>query len=182
MDDNEESSSTRRILLRQPGAGDGISIYNLVDQSKPLDLNSLYSYLLICAHHDTTSVVVESDGEITGYISGYRHPKKNDTLFIWQVAVSQTMRKMGLARKMVLDILSRTHLDDIRFIETTVTPSNSASRGFFRNLASHLKTECNESDYFSAEMFGGEGHEPEDLFRIGPFSSTIVRKKYKEEQ
>ncbi|SRR6056297_1720720 len=182
MSENDDSNNTSSIIFRKPQPGDGIAVYKLVDASKPLDLNSLYSYLLICAHHDTTSVVVESDGEITGYISGYRHPKKDDTLFVWQVAVSKTMRKMGLARKMILDILSRSHLDGIQFIETTVTPSNSASRGFFRNLASHLETECNESDYFSAEMFGGEEHEPEDLFRIGPFSSKIVRKKNKEEQ
>ncbi len=182
MTENEESNNKDGIIFRQPVPRDGIHIYALVDASKPLDLNSLYSYLLICTHHDTTSVVVEHNGAITGYISGYVHPKKDDTLFIWQVAVDKSMRKRGLAGKMILDILSRPGLEHIRFIETTVTPSNTASRGFFRNFASKLETECIETEYFTGEMFGGEDHEPEDLFRIGPFSSNTVRIKYKEEQ
>ena len=93
MTENEESNKRDEVIFRQPQPVDGMAIYKIVDASKPLDLNSLYSYLLICSHHDNTSVVVEHKGAITGYISGYIHPKKDDTLFIWQVAVDKRDRK-----------------------------------------------------------------------------------------
>ena len=159
------------IKLRKPDLNDGAEVYNLVKSSKPLDVNSLYCYLLICDHFNETSVVVQHKDSIKGFISAYIHPKKDDTLFIWQVAVDSSLRKMGLAIKMVMVLLGRDAAKKIRYIETTVSPSNEPSSRFFHSLASTLKTGIIKENFITESMFGDENHEEEVLFRIGPFDA-----------
>jgi len=165
------TNRTDHLQLRTPNLDDGADIYNLIKNSRPLDVNSLYCYLLICEHFNETSVVVQHEDSIKGFISAYIHPKKNDTLFIWQVAVDSSMRKMGLAMKMAMVILGRDNTRNVRFIETTVSPSNEASSRFFHSLASTLKTGLKKESFITESMFGKEAHEEEILFRIGPFES-----------
>ena len=157
------------MQLRKPALDDGAAIYSLIKRSKPLDLNSLYCYLLICDHFNETSIVVQYDSAITGFISAYIHPNKPDTLFIWQVAVDATMRKKGIAMKMVMAILGRDIASKIRYIETTVSPSNEPSSAFFHSLTATLKTELKQETYITCSMFGKEQHEDEILYKIGPF-------------
>lgn len=168
---SETKNSTDHLQLRTPRLTDGAAIHTLVKNSPPLDLNSLYCYLLICEHFNETSVVVQHEDSIKGLISAYIHPKKDDTLFIWQVAVDSSMRKMGMAMKMAMVILGRNISKNIRFIETTVSPSNEASSKFFHSLASTLKTGLKKETFITETMFGKESHEEEVLFRIGPFKS-----------
>lgn len=168
---SDESREPFHIKLRKPDLNDGADIHNLIKNSKPLDVNSLYCYLLICGHFDETSVVVQHEGSVKGFISAYIHPKKDDTLFIWQVAVDSSLRKMGLAMRMVMVILGRDAAKKIRYIETTVSPSNKPSSEFFKSLASTLKTGLTKETFITESMFGGENHEEEILFRIGPFET-----------
>jgi len=169
----EESREPGHIKLRKPDLADGADIHSLIKNSKPLDLNSLYCYLLICEHFNETSVVVQHQSTIKGFISAYIHPKKDDTLFIWQVAVHPSMRKMGMAMKMVMVILGRDIAKKVRYIETTVSPSNEPSTRFFHSLASTLKTGLAKETFITESMFGKEEHEEEILFKIGPFEAPV---------
>ncbi len=157
----------RVIVFRKPKVEDGYSIYKLVKNSKPLDLNSTYNYILLCDHFKDTCVVFVEDSEIVGFVSGYIIPNKVDTLFIWQVAVSSKMRGKGIAKSMLKEILNREELKNIKYIHTTITPSNKSSQGLFKSFAKDMNTNCEISDYFSKELFGKD-HEEERLFRIGP--------------
>jgi len=167
----EKKTTEEKIRLRKPELKDGIEIHNLVKNSKPLlDLNSLYCYLLISDHFSETSAVAVHNLKVCGFLSAYIHPKKKDTLFVWQVAVDKKMRGVGLASSMLNDILKRDNLKEISYIETTITPSNTASIAFFRSAARKLNTQCKQKPYFTGNFFGGEDHEEEILFRIGPFN------------
>ena len=161
------------IIIRKPELTDGQLIYDLIKISKPLDLNSLYSYLLITAHFNHTSVVAEKDQDIIGYVSGYQHPHENDTLFIWQVAVNPDMRGRGLATQMLQNILQREELKEIKYIEATITPSNKKSRKLFQRYAEQLKTEYKESPFLDKKLFSESDHEEEKLIRIGPISTPL---------
>ncbi len=159
---------SNELIIRKPELTDGEKIYELARISKPLDLNSLYSYLLICSHFNQTSAVAEKEYNLAGYVTGYRHPHKNDTLFIWQVAVHPTMRGEGLATRMLQNILKREELSNINFIEATITPFNNKSRNLFKSFAEYLKSEYHEEIFFDSELFGESTHETETLLRIGP--------------
>jgi len=158
----------RPIIIRKPQIEDGVHIHNLVQKCKPLDINSLYSYLLVCSHFDQTSVISVLNNEIVGYISAYINPHQNKTLFIWQVAVHPDMRGHGLATKMIMDILNRKQTKSVEFIETTVTPSNQASMSLFGKIASQLNANLQKSPFFTSDLFGKSNHEEELLLRIGP--------------
>ncbi len=156
--------------LRPPRRADGAAIHALIAACPPLDLNSVYAYLLQCEHFAMTGVVAERDGRIDGFISAYQPPGREDVIFIWQVAVHERARGHGLGQRMLAEILRRPACADACFLETTVGPDNKASRGMFASLARKLRAPIAESALFTAGMFGdGPEHEDERLLRIGPF-------------
>lgn len=167
---NTNKEITQSLTVREPQNEDVNLIYALIHDCNPLDTNSFYSYLLICTHFNKTSAVIELNDQIAGYVSAYISPNNNDTLFIWQVAVSPQMRRRGLASIMIKDIIQRKELENINYIEATVAPSNNASMALFQKLASSLKTKCEKLEFFRRELFEKYGHDEELLLRIGPIT------------
>ena len=166
-----ENDENQPVKIRTPQIKDGNQIYHLVKKSKPLDINSLYSYLLICTHFDETSAVAEWNNKIIGFIFAYINPHQENNLFIWQVAVLPTMRGQGLATQMIEHILHRKETQSIEFIETTVTPTNDASMALFKNIAANLDTNLEKTSFFTRELFGNPHHEEELLLQIGPLNN-----------
>ncbi|HLT91527.1 MAG TPA: diaminobutyrate--2-oxoglutarate transaminase [Woeseiaceae bacterium] len=153
-------------VFRRPTAADGVRVHDLVAACPPLDANSLYCNLLQCTHFADTSIVAERDGELVGWVSGYRRPDDARTLFVWQVAVHESARGTGLGRRMLLELLDR--LADIRWLHATVTPDNDASRALFRGVARASGAPFAEQRGFErATDFGGR-HASERLIVIGP--------------
>ena len=111
------------LQLSEPRAEDGADIESLVRSCRALDDNSTYAYLLLCLHFSRTCVVAKKRGKIAGFISAYVKPECDDTLFVWQVAVSDEFRRQGVAGEMLLHLLQRKHLRQIRFLEATVAPT-----------------------------------------------------------
>ena len=166
------STNTETLLLRAPVRADGAAIHQLIQACPPLDLNSVYSYLLLAEHFGQTSVLAQTEhGRLWGYISAYVPPDKPNVLFVWQVAVHESARGQGLGRRMISHLLQRPALADVQYIETTVGPSNQASRRMFQGIARALNTTIVERPLFERRMFGAQGHEDEPLLRIGPFES-----------
>src|SRR5690606_39264906 len=84
----QPANSSTRLQFRQPRRTDGAALHRLVSECPPLDVNSLYAYLLLCEHFSATCVVAESAGGlIDGFISAYVPPTRPDVIFVWQVAV-----------------------------------------------------------------------------------------------
>lgn len=162
------------ITLRAPSAEDGAAVYDLIAQCPPLDTNSMYCNLLQSCHFSDTSVAAELDEEIVGFISGYILPKQPDTLFIWQVAVGEKARGQGLASRMLADILSRPTSQQIKYIETTITPDNRASWALFESLANKLNANLNRTVMFDRQQHFAGQHETEMLVKIGPIQDTAI--------
>ncbi|NVK37781.1 MAG: diaminobutyrate acetyltransferase [Gammaproteobacteria bacterium] len=157
------------IELQIPTAEDGMSVYELVQACPPLDNNSAYCNLLQCSHFADTSVAAVLEGQLVGFISGYILPGKPDTLFIWQVAVSDKARGQGLASKMIQHILQRANCQQVQFIETTITESNAASWALFESAAKKLDAQLTRSVMFDQQQHFKGQHDSEWLVRIGPF-------------
>jgi L-2,4-diaminobutyric acid acetyltransferase len=159
------------LAYRQPVPGDAPRLHALVAASPPLDLNSTYAYLLVGAHFADTSVVVERDGALAGFLSAYRKPSEPDVLFVWQVAVSASARGLGVGRRMLRHVLARPSCSGVGAVETTITPSNDASWRLFRALARELGAIVAPVATFDGHQVGGADHEEEQLIRIGPVRS-----------
>lgn len=163
------------LWLRAPAKSDAAGIHRLISECPPLDLNSLYTYLLLSEHFGATSVLAGAENRLLGFVSAYQRPGAADTLFVWQVAVHKDARGQGLGQRMLRHLLERPALENIRYIETTVGPDNQASRGMFGSLARWLNAPVHESPLFDRSLFGGQGHDDEPLLRIGPFQQAAQR-------
>jgi diaminobutyrate acetyltransferase len=155
--------------FRKARPHDGARMYELVKEMGGLELNTAYFYVLFCIDFADTCVVAEVDDKLAGFVLGHRPPERPDTVFVWQVGVAPFMRKQGMARRLLEAFLEQN--PDARWLEASVTPSNTASRKLFSSVARDHGVECKISDFMLAEHFP-DGHEPEELFRIGPFESN----------
>lgn len=163
------------ILLRLPTADDAASLHRLVANCPPLDPNSLYCNLLHCTHFSATSVAAYIRAEpgrnepLVGFISAYIPPGQPDTLFVWQVAVSELARGLGMARSMLDHIVERPVCADIRYIDTTITPGNRGSWALFESWARHHGANTSNRVLFERDRHFEGRHDDEHLMRIGPF-------------
>lgn len=158
------------VRISAPAVANGADIHRLVAACKPLDLNSRYAYLLLCEHFAETCALARMGDRVVGFVSAYRPPRREDTLFVWQVAVEPGMRGQGLAASMLREVLARPDVRACRYLETTIAPSNAPSRRLFHALARSLDAALTESPLFAQDAFGEENHECEMLIRIGPFA------------
>ena len=158
------------IELRLPTLEDGMSVFQLIENCPPLDINSSYCNLLQCCHFANTSVAAHMNGEMVGFISGHVIPERQDTLFVWQVAVAEQARGRGLASRMLTHILARPHCADIVYLETTITQDNQASWALFRSLAKALSADFQSAEWMDKNAHFAGQHDTEALVRIGPFN------------
>ena len=158
------------VTLRKPNSTDGFALNNLVERCKPLDTNSVYCNLLQC--HDTAIAAETADGDMVGFISGYRPPARQDTLFVWQVAVDSRMRGQGLALKMLLALIERVRADGVSRLETTISPGNDASEALFKKAFRLLGAEYSTEVLFSRETHFNGQHDDEVIYRAGPFTQS----------
>lgn len=157
------------LILRAPSKSDGASIAQLIRACPPLDINSTYAYLLLTEHFSQTCVVAVQSDRVVGFISAYQPPNRPEVLFVWQVAVHSSMRGQRLAPRMLTHLLERDWARSVRYIETTVTMDNQASRQVFKRLADQFKTEIEEVPFFQSHHFGPAAQsQAEPLLRIGP--------------
>ncbi|SBS35128.1 L-2,4-diaminobutyric acid acetyltransferase [Marinomonas aquimarina] len=157
------------IELRKPVAEDGMALFDLVERCQPLDTNSSYCNLLQCSHFADTGVAATLANQLVGFVSGYIKPNEADVWFVWQVAVGAEARGCGLAKRMLQSVLSRPALQQVQYLETTITPDNEASWALFTSLAKTLNAPMEKSVLFEQQQHFKGRHKTEYLVRIGPF-------------
>lgn len=167
-----KSDENAAPIIRQPHVDDGSGIWRVVKETGALDLNSSYLYLLLAKDFADTCVVAECDGKIVGFVSGYRPPMRREVVFLWQIGLLPSMQGRGLGKRLVLSFLRSPGARAATVLETTVAPSNTASRALFLAIARQLGAQCDVSPCFGAQLFPEPGHEAEELYRIGPLPQT----------
>lgn len=105
---------------------------------------------------------------IVGFVSAYRRPDAEKTIFVWQVAVAEKARGKGLALAMLTHLLGRTRTGSIDRIETTISPSNRPSQRLFAAWAATLGASVAESVGYDRPLFADQSHEEERLYIIDP--------------
>jgi len=168
QESEEPNSSSGELLFARPQAVDGMRVHDLIAACPPLDPNSIYCNLLQCHHFADTSVKVEQDGELVGFISGFIPPAEPDVLFIWQVAVASAARGRGLGRRMLSHLIDRPACAKVRFLHTTVTPDNKASLAMFAGFARAQNASINKQVLFDRHIHFQGLHDSEELHIIGP--------------
>ena len=159
---------------------DGPAVTALIAASPPLDTNSAYANLLQCSHFADTCVLAERlgpDGRtatLMGWISAYRPPSQPDALFVWQVAVAEDARGLGLGRRMLDHILMRRAARDAQRLTTTITEDNVASWGLFKSFARHHAAQLHQAPHFERDAHFAGAHATEFLVTIGPLGQRAL--------
>ena len=166
-----ETQPKNELQFHRPSIEDAVAVTELLRSCPGLDRNSHYAQLLLCWHFaDTCVLATDVQGRAVGFVSAYRPPGRPAVVFVWQIAVADSVRGRGVAKRLLDALMSRDAAGDVRYLEATVTPSNAASRALFTSWAKRRGVECVVSDGLGEDLFGtSEPHEREDLFRIGPF-------------
>ncbi|HEY9328638.1 diaminobutyrate acetyltransferase [Streptomyces sp. PDY-4] len=158
------------LQIDRPTVADGAVLWRIAKDSKVLDLNSSYSYLLWCRDFAATSAVARDEsGEPIGFVSGYLRPDSPRTLLVWQVAVDASYRGRGIAAALLDGLAARTAAEHgVDTVETTITPDNTASERLFTAFAGRHGALLEREVLFDAGHFPDGPHDPEVLYRIGP--------------
>jgi L-2,4-diaminobutyric acid acetyltransferase len=152
--------------FRKPDAEDGAAIWELIRSCPPLDQNSLYCNLVQCDHFRDTCVLAELNGRAVGWVSGYLLPYDPETLFVWQVAVAEEARGMGLGRRMLSSLLARRELDGVKRLQTTITSANAASWALFRSFAERFGDGFDSDPHFIRSQHFRDRHDTEHMVTI----------------
>ncbi|MFI8951298.1 diaminobutyrate acetyltransferase [Streptomyces sp. NPDC053750] len=160
------------LLIDRPRVADGAALWRIARDSKVLDLNSSYSYLLWCRDFAATSAVArDGHGVPVGFVTGYVRPDRPDTLLVWQVAVDEAYRGRRLAASLLDGLAARTVAESgTTTVETTISPDNTASQRLFTSFAARHNARLEREVLFDTDLFPEGSHEPEVLYRIGPLS------------
>ncbi|WP_111467062.1 diaminobutyrate acetyltransferase [Microbacterium suaedae] len=175
---NERTSDQTEVApvtVRAPRMEDGGEMWRVARDSGTLDLNSSYAYALFARDFATTCRVAVTDGEVVGFVIGYRRPDDPSRLFIWQVAVDAEQRGRGLSGRMLDDLVTGLRAEDptVAWLETTITDDNVASRALFRSFAERWQTTERIDPLFDATHFPDD-HDPEPLHLIGPLVAAAA--------
>src|SRR5699024_427816 len=161
-----DAASSSEPVFRPPTAADGQRMWEITRDSGVLDVNSSYAYVLWWAEFSDSSVVVESEGRVVGFVTGFIRQSEPDTIFVWQVGVDADQRGKGLAARMLHALFDRTADRGVVRMRTTISPDNTASQRTFGAVARDRGLTFGGEDFLSADLMG-EGHEPEDLYTLG---------------
>lgn len=162
------------LRIDRPDVADGAALWRIAKDSRTLDLNSSYSYLLWCRDFaDTTAVVrAESGGQPVGFVTAYLRPDRPRTLLVWQVAVDAAHRGQGLAARLLDGLTARVvKQHGVTGVETTITPGNTASERLFLSYARRHGAAVDREVLFETRQFPDGPHDPEVLYRIGPLAA-----------
>ena len=81
-----ETIKIRRSRLEY---GDGGTMWRLARESGVLEENAEYTYHMFSHFFGETCTVADLDGEAVGFVVGFRPPYREDSLFVWQIAVAE---------------------------------------------------------------------------------------------
>jgi L-2,4-diaminobutyric acid acetyltransferase len=154
------------LRLRSPEKADGPAVHALIARCPPLDRNSLYMSLVQCDHFADTCVLAERGGEVLGWVSGHCPPGRDDTVFVWQVAVDARARGAGLGGRMLSALLDRPACAGVARLETTITRDNEGSWALFRGFARRMGAPLSHVPHFDREAHFDGRHATEHLVTI----------------
>lgn len=166
-------SSVNKIHFRTPTVQDGVAVWQLVQATGVLEVNTAYFYLIFCGEFQDSCLVAEQDGRVIGVVLGFRRPKSTETLFCWQIGVLPEWRGRGLAKRMLKAWIGLPSNQSVSGVEATVADDNLASAHLFRGFARDLGASCDVQPCFTDSLLP-PGHSPEPLYRIAPIDSPTT--------
>lgn len=157
------------VAVRLGLQNDGALLWEIARDAGGIDLNSPYAYMMLCRNFPSTVAVAEVYGQPAGFVTAHRIPERPEVLFVWQIAVLKRFRGLGIAQRLLEGLVASPACRTVRTLETTVTPSNSASQALFTRFAKARGAAVDIHDGFANGNFPDDAPgDAERLFVIQP--------------
>lgn len=163
------NTSVNKIHFRQPSVEDGPGVWQLVQATGTLEVNTAYFYLIFCDEFQNSCLIAEQAGQMVGVILGFKRPKSIGTLFCWQIGVLPSLRGQGLAKQMLKAWLHLAGNASVNRVQASVADGNVASDRLFRAFARDLGAQCTVTPWLTPQLLPS-GHRAEPLYDISPIA------------
>lgn len=135
-------------IVRFPSEEDSAEVMELINESEISKYAALSRNILQKDLLSETSVVAELDGQIVGWMAAYKLPHDLETLFVWQLIVSEDERGLGLGSLMINSALNRDICEGVERVQTAIEADDGDTWRSFKRFAHSKNTDLNvETDY-----------------------------------
>lgn len=165
----QPAAARRQVVFRTPEVSDARAVWQMVRDDENLDENSVYYYTLWFRDFAGNSLVATVDGEIVGFVTGYRRPAEPETYMVWQEAVKPRHGIPGLGVKLFQEAAKRQIAEGVKYVEATVSADNKSIIMVLKKFAKDYQAEFEKSVLFPSSLFP-DAHHDEVLYRIGPLT------------
>ena len=114
-----------------------------------------YSYWILGEYFPSLCYVAKDGENIEGFVCALHSTEKN-SVFIWQLVVSGSNRKKGVAKLLCNEILAYANKNKIQSIQLTIDNGNAASIAFFTAFARRQGTALEKIPFSASVSFKGE--------------------------
>jgi GNAT superfamily N-acetyltransferase len=86
------------------------------------------------SHFAPTSFMLESDGELVGFLLGFLSQSHPDEAYVHFIGVHPAYRRLGLGRRLYERFFAAAQMNGRRFVRSITSPSNELSIAFHRRM------------------------------------------------
>lgn len=128
----------------------------LVNESESLDKHTDYTYWVALNQWPSLFLVAKLDGRVVGFTFGLRNINSPERLFLWQIGVSSSERRKGIAERLIQELCARAIREGVEELWTTIGDEISPSLALFGKVASIFGSKMVEKG--STGTLGGHLH------------------------
>jgi diaminobutyrate acetyltransferase len=122
-------------MIRNVCASDVSEIRKLVKACEPLTLHTAITYGVLFRSFPDTCFVVETSGQLSGFISSIRGTAHPEAIYVWQIGVIPSERGKGLSFQLIDSVAIAARRIGCSLLQVGIEPSNDQSLSVFRAYA-----------------------------------------------
>ncbi|HOM95848.1 MAG: GNAT family N-acetyltransferase [Candidatus Methanofastidiosa archaeon] len=125
-------------------------IRKFVNECKPLELHTPFTYWTLFNYFSNLCFLIEEDEKTIGFISGIKSSIDKDVVYLWQIGVSEHHRGKNYASLLIDYFVESVALLNCSKIHVSISPKNMSSYNAFFKYAkgkSYSFTEIGEVKY-----------------------------------
>ncbi len=153
-------------VLRPPLPEDGTAVSSLAKTEGQEAMGDLLGELAAFDDYKEFSIIAELDGDLVGAMLAYVLPYDPETLFIWQVGVSEREADKGLASLMLGQVMRREVCTDVTRVQTVITSNDECTWALFRRFAQWQRSRMDIQPFITQALTPYRRHENSNLVTI----------------
>lgn len=123
------------MIVRNCTVNDVESVRKFVDECKPLELHTPFTYWMLFNYFSNLCLLTLEDEKIVGFISGIKSSSHEQVVYLWQIGVSKRHRGKKYSSTL-LDNFFKSALDlNCNKIQVSIGPNNLASYQAFQKYS-----------------------------------------------